>query len=176
MQCVVWWSGVSAVNLIDVLPYNRFTEIGCNFIEQFRSVQHVVAYDKLVIDRLERTANCTYHTQIKWSKNPEWMPIRYQYLKSYIHDSGTLAVELASQISDQPIYIVGADWDQNNISLQDPYYTFRDFKPPKMPTQKANWLKVMGEKIVWVHLERQPWMRHYMHHSDFLDLAMSTFH
>ena len=177
MQCVVWWSGVSAINLIDVLPHNRFTEIGCNFIEQFRSVQHVVAYDKQVVDRLPRTDHCTYHTQIKWCNRPNWMPIRHTYWKSYIHDSGTLAVQLASHLSDQPCYVIGADWDHARTSIQDHHYEeFRGYQPPKLVKQKQNWLEVWSERVIWVHVERQPWMRHYINHSDFLALAMSTFH
>ena len=71
MQSIVWFSGPSAMNLIDVIPYDRYVEIGCNHFDQYRSVQHLVAYDRQVIQNYgEQNDQCEYWTQPKWSQQP----------------------------------------------------------------------------------------------------------
>ena len=153
MQSIVWFSGPSAMNLIDVIPYDRYVEIGCNHFDQYRSVQHLVAYDRQVIQNYgEQNDQCEYWTQPKWSQQPLWKSIKKKN-SQHIGDSGQLAVALSLQLGASHTYIIGCDWQITDASIQD-----------------------IGQDITWVHLERRPWMQNYLHHSDFLDLATSSRH
>ena len=176
MQSIVWFSGPSAMNLIDVVPYDRYVEIGCNHFDQYRSVQHLVAYDRQVIQNYgEQNDHCEYWTQPKWSQQPLWKSIKKKN-SQHIGDSGQLAVALSLQLGASHTYIIGCDWQITDASIQDHWYSFRGYQPPKYSNIKDRWLQDIGQDITWVHLERRPWMQNYLHHSDFLDLATSSRH
>lgn len=178
MQSIVWFSGPSAINLIDVVPYGRYVEIGCNHFQEMRSVQHTVAYDRQIIDQFDHLdENCEYWTHARWSKPPLWKRIHKQKYDSHIGDSGQLAVQLSQQLGMSHTYIIGCDWGVTDISIQDHRYTFRGYQPPKYTNVKDKWLSRLDQSAVtWVHLEPQPWMHNFLHHSDFLDLATSSRH
>ena len=175
MQSIVWFSGPSAMNLIDVIPYGPYVEIGCNHFDEWRSVEHIVAYDRQILDQMDQLKpHITYWTQGKWLRSG-WQQIPKQH--QHIGDSGQLAVQLSHQLGASHTYIIGCDWSVTDASVQDHWYTFRDFKPGKYSNIKDKWLSCLDQsQITWVHLEQQPWMRNYMHHSDFLDLATSSRH
>ena len=173
MSAIVWFSGISALNLCDVMPYGKYEEVGCNRFDEWRAVQHLVAYDRQMVQRIQCKPHVQYHTQAKWRQDP-WHAIKWNKHSRPISDSGTLAVELARQQGHKTIYIIGADWGVTDTSLQQHHYEFRGHTPPKF-TNQHEWLK-RQEDLVWVHLVKQPFMHHYLSHSDFLDLATSTFH
>ena len=173
MSAIVWFSGISALNLVDSVPYGVWEEYGCNHFDEYRSVDHLVSYDRQMVHNRQLKPNITYWTQPKW-RSAGWRSHRWNKDKVHISDSGTLAVETALQHHDQ-VYVIGADWGVTDVSLQDHHYAFRGWSPPKFIKQHE-WLLDRGDKVTWVHLERQPWMVSYLNHSDFLDLATSTRH
>ena len=173
MSAVVWFSGISSMNLVDVMPYTWAEEYACNHFDEFRSVDHIVAYDRQIINQITTKPHIQYHTQPKWSKAP-WSAQHWHKDQVAISDSGTLAVEVALSQHDQ-VYVIGTDWGITDVSVQDHHYEFRGWSPPKFIKQHE-WLKQRGNSVIWVHLVKQPWMTHYMSHSDFLDLATSTRH
>ena len=173
MSAIVWFSGPSAINLVDVVPYGVYEEYATNHFDEFRSVDHICAYDNQIVSRIEPKPHCQYHTQVKWSK-PPWQALRWNPHEVAISDSGTLAIEVALATHHE-VFVIGTDWGVTDVSVQDHHYEFRGWSPPKFIKQHE-WLKQRGNSVIWVHLVKQPWMTHYMSHSDFLDLATSTRH
>ena len=173
MSALIWFSGPSALNLVDSVPYGLYEEYGTNYFDEFRSVDHLVSYDRQMVHNRTLNPTITYWTTTKWSREG-WRSIRWNKDQVHISDSGTLAVEVALQHHHQ-VYVIGADWGITDVSVQDHHYTFRGWSPPKFVKQQP-WLAQRGSSVTWVHLVQQPWMTHYMSHSDFLDLATSTRH
>jgi len=166
MQSIVFFSGPSAINLVDVIPYGHFTEIGCNHFDDFRSVDHIVAYDRPMVQSIQPKPNCQYWTQGKWLRSG-WHQVTHK--NPHQGDSGQLAVALAQQLDSEKIYIIGCDWGVSDASIQQHHYAFRGWRPPKYTNIKDKWLSQLDQSnIVWVHLERQAWMLNYQHHNDFL--------
>lgn len=173
MSALVWFSGISAVNLVDVIPYDSFEEYACNHFDEFRSVQHLVSYDRQMVANRQLKQDITYWTQPKW-KCHGWQAVTWNRHTCAISDSGTLAIEAALQ-QHQHVYVIGCDWSVTDQSMQDHHYTFRGYSPPKF-TKQLPWIQQRSSYITWVHLIKQPWMLNWMHHSDFLDLATSSRH
>ena len=173
MSALIWFSGPSAINLVDVVPYGIYEEYATNHFDEFRSVDHICAYDNQIVRRIECKPHIKYHTQVKWSKHP-WQPHRWRAGEVAISDSGTLAVEVAL-VKHQEVFVIGADWGVTDVSIQDHHYGFRGWSPPKFVKQHQ-WLKQRGDSVTWVHLVQQPWMQNFLSHSDFLDLATSSRH
>src|SRR6056300_461360 len=165
-SCVVWWSGPSATPLLVSTPRCEY-EIGCNHIEQWRSVDSVVAYDRQIVQNLIKqdtfNVDTQYWTQRVWTR-PGWDSFTIDKHYQQVHDSGTLAVEVALHLGHRMIHIIGADWHVTNDSIQQEHYAFRGHKPNKMPERKKNWLSRVSSRceIVWVHPVRAAWMRHYL--------------
>lgn len=163
---MIWWSGPSVMESITKLP--RFnTEIGCNHIEQWRSVDTVVAYDRPIVAQLNQqalTPGVDYYTQAVW-KTAGWRSLT-NIDKHYnqIHCSGTLAVEVALRQGHTDLLISGADWDNTNDSLQQAHYEFRGHRPNKMPERKRAWLVRASTRcsITWVHPKPKAWMSQHI--------------
>lgn len=173
MSAIVWFSGISALNLIDAVPYCRFEEYAANHFDEYRAVDNIVAYDRQIIAQIDCKPHIQYHTQPKWAQSP-WRSMEWNKDQVAISDSGTLAVEVALS-KHQEVYIIGCDWNSTDISLQDHHYKFRGWSPPKFVKQHT-WLEQRGHRVTWVHLKRQAWMTNFLSHSDFLDLVTSTRH
>ena len=172
MQAVVWFSGISAVNLVDQVPHGRWTEYGCNWFEEWRQVDHICAYDRQIVAQISTRTHAQLWTQTKWAVQP-WQGFTLQR-EWAVSDSGTMACELALQQHDS-IYVIGCDWGVTDQSIQDHHYEFRGYQPPKFVKQHA-WLRRHAARITWVHIHAQPWMQRYLHYSDFLDLCRSSLH
>lgn len=176
MQSIVWWSGPSAVNLVDVMPYCVYEEYGCNFFQELRSIDHAVCYDLPVMDLIEQTPSVTYWCRPKAAR-PNWRPVPHPYQHCHVSDSGTLAVELALARNPEHCWIIGCDWGNTNVSIQDHHYAFRGYQPPKYTNIKDKWLSELDHtRVTWVHLQRQPWMTSFIHQRDFLDFSTSLRH
>ena len=176
MQSIVWFSGPSAFNLIDVLPTDRYEEFGCNHFNDFRSLHHVIAYDKPIIDAITPTPMSTHWCRDKFLRDG-WHKMPFSTEHSRCNDSGTMAVELALHVNASHCWIIGCDWGVTDVSIQDHHYSFRGYQPPKFTPNKNKWLQTLDHsRVTWVHLERQPWMQSYINHSDFLDLSLSISH
>lgn len=173
MSAIVWFSGISALNLVDQVPHGQYEEIACNRFDEWRTVKHLVAYDRQMVESIECQPQYQYHTQAKWRKDA-WHAIKWNKQTTPISDSGTLAVELARQQGHQTIYIIGCDWQSTDVSLQQHHYEFRGHTPAKF-TNQHQWLDHQQD-LVWVHLVKQPFMQRFMHHTDFLAMAESTRH
>jgi len=176
MQSIVWFSGPSAMNLVDVVPYGKYTELGCNFMYQYRSVDHAVCYDHQVIIRMPDDVRCERWCRHQYARS-HWHTVIRPYSNQHISDSGTLAVEVSQRLGATHTWIIGCDWGVSDASIQNDSYQFRGYQPAKYSPIKDKWLAQLDHaRVTWVHLERQPWMQSYINHSDFLDSAMSDFH
>tara|TARA_S200002703_G_scaffold84090_1_gene72481 strand:+ start:8018 stop:8542 length:525 start_codon:yes stop_codon:yes gene_type:complete len=115
---LIWFNGPSRDKFINRLPRQPM-EIGCNYIESVRPVDHVCAFDIKVANDIKLRANTQYHTRPQ-ATIPGW---------NIIHDtrtdggnSGVLACLVASQLPSEPIYIIGCDWGITDTSSDDHIY------------------------------------------------------
>ena len=164
------------MNLVDVVPYLRYEEYGCNWMHQWRAVDHTVSYDYQVISRMAATTHKRWCPK-KFSR-PTWRPVPQPYINEGVGDSGQLAIELAQRHGAEHIWVIGCDWGVTDASVQDQCYEdFRGYQPPKFTDAKHKWLSQLDASLItWVHLEPQPWMASYINHTDFLELALSRSH
>lgn len=146
----VWFNGPSVRQFLD-MPRQPM-EIGCNFIEQHRSVDHVCAYDRPVIERLTKrglTDHVSYWTRTLHRRDP-WKTVesKITYGEWRHHTgfcSGTLALALALQLGCERINLLGLDWQATNQSIFDKQYEWRAFPPTKHNRQKLNFLRHISE-------------------------------
>jgi hypothetical protein len=118
MTAVVWFNGPSQKKLIYTLPPQTL-EVGCNFIERYRPVHHVCAYDIPIVQKISMTTGVQYHTRPDATR-AGWNIIRDHTLAST--NSGCLAVYVALQNTKGPVYIIGCDWGTTDTSTQDELY------------------------------------------------------
>jgi len=173
-RCVIWWGGPSSQHLIDQLPPQTF-EIGCNHIREWRAVDCVVAYDRVIVERLSKhTLEVPHYTQPRWARQG-WHHFQFDKHYQQVHCSGTLAVEVALHLGHKDLVIIGADWHLTNQSLQQKHYEFRQHIPNKMPDRKRKWLTMVSTRcsITWIHQRPAAWMAQFQSCEDFLRSATS---
>ena len=128
MTTIVWLNGPSRQSLIKTLP-KQHIEIGCNYIRNDRPVDHVVCYDKPMMDALEREQGVAY-----WTRNYYAKPGVWNYVPANGTDpqnSGVLAIQLAHNLSHKNIYIIGLDWGITKETSYDYSHIRRAKKLPK---------------------------------------------
>ena len=144
---IVWWNGPSQQQWLHI-PRQQL-EIGCNFIEQHRSVDHVCAFDRQCVDLIAEQAGVQYWTRRRCVGG------HFQLLDSVYpyYDSGMMALVLAIESSTEPVYVIGCDWANTNASMYDSQYTWRRHQPAKLNPEKVRAINRMAAKhpIVMVH-------------------------
>lgn len=148
---MVWFNGPSVRQFLD-MP-RQSLEIGCNFIEQHRDVDHVCAYDRPVIDRLTKRGlnqHVNYWTRRHYStEHFKMVPIeRFGFRHGAGFDSGTLALSLALTFGCESVTLLGFDWHITNDSIYDPKYTWRNGQRPiKFTLAKKKFIEDLGKEI-----------------------------
>ena len=168
--CVVWFNGPSACDFYSIPPQSL--EIGCNFIERRRPVDHVCAYDGELIRRLVPQSDRGYWTRGAML-SPGWLQVPSDLEPSC---SGTLALALAVHLSDQPIYVVGCDWQATDRSVFDAEYTWRPGTPRKVSNPRIKFVHgVMRDRpLRFVHPRPQKGLGFdWIAPGDFYELATS---
>lgn len=112
---IVWFNGPSRNDLINALPRQKL-EIGCNYISDDRKIDYVCVYDRVIKEKLKILPNIKYRTIARNAHLPHWQPVPNS---EDAINSGMLAVLLATQISQEPIYIIGCDWGLNEDTVYD---------------------------------------------------------
>lgn len=133
---IVWFNGPSAAEFYHIPPQSQ--EIGCNFIEQRRRVDHVCAYDGEVVNRLPQG-----HTR-KSMGRPGWQAVMSDI--SY-QCSGTMALVLAVELGWDHLYLVGCDWEITDISVFDQLYTWRPNTPRKLNRPRLSTLAMVAARL-----------------------------
>lgn len=110
----VWFNGPSSEKLINILP-PQDVEIGCNYIQTRRPVHYVCAYDKPIVDSIQRDPSIGYYTRREYAHLPYWKPVTDPLVSGI--NSGLLAVIVATHMNMKPIYIIGCDWGLNEQSV-----------------------------------------------------------
>lgn len=147
----VWFNGPSVRQFLDI-PRQPL-EIGCNFIEQHRSVDHVCAYDRPVIDRLTKRGldqRVRYWTRRHYTtEHFKLVPIDdFGFRHGAGFDSGTLALSLALTLGCTEITLLGFDWHLTNDSIYDHRYTWRNGqRPVKFTLAKKNFIEDLGREM-----------------------------
>jgi hypothetical protein len=119
MSIVIWFNGPSQKDLVETLPRQQI-EIGCNYIEKFRPVDAVAAFDIGVVEKIKMKENVQYYTRSD-SQMPNWNIIVNQIVSG--GNSGVLACWVAvEKYPKQPVYILGCDWGINDNSSFDYIY------------------------------------------------------
>ena len=146
---IVWWNGPSRTQF-DHIPRQQL-EVGCNFIAKHRTVDHVCAYDRQVIDLIQPQPNTQYWTrrnyaQGVWQLTPA--PLRLATWKNQAgFCSGTLALAVALNHGAEHIHIIGMDWQETNASVYDKEYTWRGYTPTKHSNDKLKFLRHVSEQV-----------------------------
>jgi len=158
---VVWFNGPSARDLHHI-PRQQL-EIGCNFIEQHRVVDHVCCYDLPVMRELtQRGANegVSYWTRRRFGTKMFQTfdsGIRYRQFQNVNgFCSGTLALALAHHLGVRSVFLLGMDWQITNESLYDDRYTWRAFQPNKTSRSKWDFLEVASRVMEITVVHDQP--------------------
>lgn len=146
----VFFNGPSVRQFLDI-P-RQSLEIGCNFIEQHRAVDHVCAYDRPVIESLTRrglTQGVGYWTRTQHQRAP-WRTVgAHTTSGTWRHHtgfcSGTLALALAVQLRVERIVLLGLDWQETNASIFDHRYEWRANQPIKHNRHKQDFLQHISE-------------------------------
>lgn len=119
-HCLVWFNGPSSIDLHQSIPLQS-NEIGCNYIQQHRPVNHVVVFDRALRSTMEIDPTVTYHGCNGQKQLPHWQEVCYTTLDQP-NNSGLLAVRLAMNLQFCTIYILGCDWGTSNQSIFDHRY------------------------------------------------------
>lgn len=143
---IVWFNGPSVRQFLDI-PRQPL-EIGCNFIEQHREVDHVCAFDQQCVDLIEPQPDVNYWTR----RRCENAHFRTPDTKQAYYDSGTLALRIAEQVADR-ICVLGCDWGESNGSIYDARYKWRDHQPGKQTKEKLKIIHCIAQErdLVFVH-------------------------
>ena len=94
-------------------------EIGCNYIQEVRDVDHVCAFDIKVVEDIKIKSNTQYHTRPE-GQFPGWKIIDNAFTSG--GNSGLIACCVASMIARDKIYIIGCDWGLTEDSSDDHIY------------------------------------------------------
>jgi hypothetical protein len=148
---VVWFNGPSVRQFLDI-PRQPL-EIGCNFIEQHRDVDHVCAYDRQCIERIAQRSGVQYWTR-QAMRSGSWPAPESTYQP---FDSGTLAVVVAHQLRVKQINIMGCDWQHTNESVFDGAYTWRNYQPKKASLPKQKLLERIHLSVPITIVTDRPW-------------------
>jgi len=147
----VWFNGPSARDLYHVK--RQPLEIGCNFIEQHRPVDHVCAYDRPSMEAITQKPDTRYWTRPAMLST-DWVALESPH-QSF--DSGTLAVVLAQHLGAQQIHIIGCDWQYTNESVFDQAYTWRNYQPKKASLPKQKLLERINLSVPITVVTDRPW-------------------
>lgn len=115
---IIWFNGPSRDKLIKTLPRQPI-EIGCNYIQEVRDVDHVCAFDIKVVGDIKMKPNTQYHTRHE-GQFPGWQIVDNHLTSG--GNSGLLACCVASTIAKDKIYIIGCDWGLTDNSSDDHIY------------------------------------------------------
>jgi len=150
-KAIVWFNGPSARQLWDMDPCH--VEIGCNFIEQHRDVDHVCAYDRPCIEKIQQSPGVQYWT--RHALRSDTWPAPESRFQPF--DSGTLAVVVAHQLRVESMYIIGCDWQHTNESVFDRAYTWRNYQPKKASLPKQKLLERINLSVPITVVTDRPW-------------------
>ena len=166
-KAIVWFNGPSATDLHHI-P-RQHTEIGCNFIEQHRSVHHVCAYDSPVLEAIQPKMDVQYWTRAQMVREPfRLTPSDVAY-----SCSGTMALRLAVHLGLSEIYVIGCDWEHTNHSLYDSAYTWRKYFPRKFTMARRRTLEATAQslRVNMVSQRGMPYQgTHTVKPADFLEI------
>ena len=148
---LIWFIGPSRDKLIDQLP-RQSIEIGCNYIESIRPVDHVCAFDIDVVAKIKCHKNVEYHTRPQ-ATQPGWNIITDTITDG--GNSGVLACYVASQLPKEPIYIIGCDWGLTDDSSDD--HIYRSGPKRKYTNNiKRSVARILNGTEVWIVNNRKP--------------------
>ena len=148
---IVWFNGPSAKSLHGIPP--QALEIGCNFIERHRPVDHVCAYDRQVLEAIRPKQQIQYWTRRAMS-HANFRQVEYRH---EIFCSGTLALSLARQLELDHTYVIGCDWQHTNASVYDDLYTWRNYQPKKNSIPRGKLLERMHPHMPITMVTDRPW-------------------
>jgi hypothetical protein len=146
---IVWFNGPSAADMYHI---PQCQEIGCNFISDRRSVQHVCVYDREVINRIKPKAGVSYWTR-KHCVDQTFALVQTDYKYSC---SGTMAVQLAKNLGWDDLYIIGCDWHLTDRSVFDDRYRWRSSPPRKVNNVRIKIIESLGRDMSITHVSDSP--------------------
>ena len=150
---IVWFNGPSTRQFLKI-PKQKI-EIGCNFIQHHRQVDHVCAYDKQCVAKIPNKKDTKFWTRA-FCVNPSYPHfLHFQSSIRYL-DSGTMAMCVAANHCDGPVYVLGCDWAESDASIYDKLYTWRDWKPGKQSKDKLNVISAVAKEKTFIFVHERP--------------------
>ena len=120
MKTIVFFNNPEVKEQSRLLP-KKHTEIGCNYFNQIRTMDHICAYDPHTAGLIPQNSPQTQYWTRNGNRSTSWnelcCPIVYNP-----QDSGTMAILLAIKLGAKDIYILGCGWGKTNQSIFDHLY------------------------------------------------------
>lgn len=152
-HCLVFFNGPSVTQFY-TLP-RKITEIGCNFIQQHRSVDHVCCFDHQMKSKITPTPPTLYYCR-NGQRGGGWGEVTWSSHET-IQNSGMMAIRLAINLRFQRIWVLGCDWQTTTLSVYDHLY-HKDPLLPQAPGRKKytdtqlrqmdEWMEKRGVSVV----------------------------
>jgi hypothetical protein len=152
-HCLVFFNGPTIAQYWS-MP-RRITEIGCNFIQQHRPMDHVCCFDHQMKDKIPVTPPTQY-----WCRNGHrgggWGEVIWNSEET-VQNSGMMAIRLAINLKYKNIWVLGCDWGTTTHSVYDHiYHKKKDL--PQAPGRKKYtngslrqmdaWMEKRGVRVV----------------------------
>lgn len=155
-SCLVFFNGPSVTQFY-TLP-RKITEIGCNFIQRHRSMDHVCCFDHQMKSKITLTPPTLYHCR-NGHRGGGWGEVTWSSHET-IQNSGMMAIRLAITLRFQRIWVLGCDWGMTTQSVYDHLY-HKDPLLPQAPGRKKytnsslrqmdEWMDKRGVSVVTDH-------------------------
>ena len=114
-DAVVWFNGPSRDPLLSIPK--RSVELGCNWIERDRGVDHVCCFDREMQRLIDVRPATTYWTSHNSYDIAGWRRVD-RLAGDQPHNSGTLAVVVAlHHLRAERVFIIGCDWGVSTDSV-----------------------------------------------------------
>ena len=149
---ICWFNGPSRDQLIELTPPQSI-EIGCNYIERRRAVNHVCAFDHEVVKAIKCLPGRQYHTRAD-SQHQGWNVIQDHMINGT--NSGVLACWVASRQEPQPIYIIGCDWGVTDQSSDDHIYRKHGYRRKYTNNISRTAQRILKDREVHVVSDQDP--------------------
>ena len=170
-SCLVFFNGPSVTQFY-TLP-RKITEIGCNFIQQHRPMDHVCCFDHQMKTKITLTPPALYYCR-NGHRGGGWGEVTWSSHET-IQNSGMMAIRLAITLRFKRIWVLGCDWGTTTLSVYDSLY-HKDPSLPQAPGRKKytnsslrqmdEWMEKRGVLVVTDH--RSPFRKPVISVATFL--------
>jgi len=144
-HCLVFFNGPSVVQFYS-LPH-KIVEIGCNFIQKHRQVNHVCCFDHQMKSKIATIPPTLYYCR-NGHRGAGWNEVIWNSEET-VQNSGMMAIRLAINLKFKNIWVLGCDWNNTNKSVYDDLYQ-KDQTLPQAPGRKKYTDTQLRQMDIWM--------------------------